>query len=127
MDDTVRAVRAYLRAWPEVNGGHRVDGDAIVVGLAGDDGTHATALTQIAGERLVVQRAERNVRDLLRVQARIEADEPTLAAHRVIVHGVAARPLDGVIAVELSGPDEATARAVFAARYGDAVAITWRA
>jgi hypothetical protein len=117
VDEALRAVRAYLRAHPEVGGGTRPDGDAIVVGLAGDPAAHEPALRALAGDRLRIERVARPVRELIRLQARLEAELP---AHGIEIRAMSAAPFEGVVRLEV----DAAARAFVVERYGDAVDVT---
>lgn len=115
MDEVRRAVRAYLRRFPEADGGTSVDGDVVVARVVGGDAGHAAALRALGGERVRVVPAARSLRALVALQARIEAE---LGAQ---VRALSVDAERGVVRVVVA---DAAAVAAVQARYGDAVSVT---
>jgi hypothetical protein len=129
-EQLVERVQDYLRDHPEAAGGLRLgwkDGRRVVfVGFVGDVDVHRTALTSMAGDRVVVEAQQRTAVELSEIVERIDRDREALArlGYDVLVLGDADHE-DRVFAEVVGGANGVEAERLFRARYGPAVEVEW--
>lgn len=124
VDAAMPRLRAYADAHPESFAGawreHEDGAPYVCIAFTGDLRAHRDALET---DRVRVRPASRTAAELETIADAIEPD--TLEPVGAQVNSVGIDVQAGVVCVGADGPDEAAARALLAARYGDAVRLEW--